>query len=136
MPRKLHFDDKQFFSDCEEKAIDGVLDYDGFPAVEYKYFSRLSRLGYLNRHKGWSKELCEQKQQELLQDYSRERGQRDFFLDIARQIQQNIRRGEELMWQINKAGTDSEKLMLALKCIGAMTDDEGFAKRNGGKKID
>ena len=52
------------FARYEDMAIDGRLIYDEYPAEEYKYFSQLSRLGYKNRHEGWSKEICEDKQAE------------------------------------------------------------------------
>lgn len=50
--KKINFDDMQVFDQLENQAIDGVLDYDSFPPEEYKYFSRLAKLGYMNRHKG------------------------------------------------------------------------------------
>lgn len=128
--RRLPFSDAEFFAECEEKAIDGTLSYNGFPAVEYKYFSKLSKLGYMNRHKGWSAEICEAKKKDLLTDYTRERDDRDFFGKISRQMQENIRRGQELTWQINAEPDPLRKLDLALECIGCMTGDEGFARRN------
>lgn len=41
----MNFNDSKTFATLEDKAIDGVLDYENFPPVEYKYFSRLSKLG-------------------------------------------------------------------------------------------
>ena len=58
------FDTSGVFAQYEEQAIDGQLDYSEYPPEEYRYFSKLSRLGYNNRHMGWSKEICEQKQEE------------------------------------------------------------------------
>lgn len=49
---KYNFNDSQEFARLEDKAIDGQLDYNDFPPAEYKYFSKLARLGYNNRHKG------------------------------------------------------------------------------------
>lgn len=127
---RIPFDDPQFFAECEDMAIDGALDYDKYPPEEYKYFSRLAKLGYMNRHKGWSKEICEQKQRELRQDYDADRERREFFGNISRQMQENIRRGEQLTWQINAERDPLKKLALALECIGCMTGDEGFVRRN------
>ena len=59
---KIDFSDDSVFLELEDRAIDGVLDYEDFPPEEYKYFSKLAKLGYLNRHKGWSAEICEEKQ--------------------------------------------------------------------------
>lgn len=127
---RIPFDDPQFFAECEDKAIDGALDYDKYPPEEYKYFSRLAKLGYMNRHKGWSKEICEEKQRELRQDYDADRERREFFRNISRQMQENIRRGQELRWQINAEQEPFRKLSLALECIGCMTGDQEFARRN------
>lgn len=127
---RIPFDDPQFFAECEDKAIDGALDYDKYPPEEYKYFSRLAKLGYMNRHKGWSKEICEEKQRELRQDYDADRERREFFGNISRQMQENIRRGQELRWQINAEQEPFRKLSLALECIGCMTGDQEFARRN------
>ena len=55
---------KQDFAKLEDDAIDGRLNYDNFPPAEYKYFSKLAKLGYNNRHKGWTAETCELKQEE------------------------------------------------------------------------
>ena len=85
----------------------------------------------MNRHKGWSKEICEEKQRELKQDYVRECEQRDLFQNISRQMQENIRHGQELRWKINAEQDPLRKLTLALDCIGCMTGDEGFRRRNG-----
>jgi hypothetical protein len=126
----LPFDDAEFFTELEEQAIDGTLNYDSFPAVEYKYFSKLSKLGYMNRHKGWSKEICEQKQKELHADYIVEKNERDFFGKIAAQMQDNIRMSGILRSEITKTSDQTQKLDLALECIGRMTGDMWFVKTN------
>ena len=43
--KKYDFKNPQVFTQLEDKAIDGQLDYSDFPSPEYKYFSRLSRVG-------------------------------------------------------------------------------------------
>ena len=53
------FNDKETFAFLENEAIGGRLGYESFPPAEYKYFSQLAKLGWLNRHKGWAAELCE-----------------------------------------------------------------------------
>ena len=45
------------FARYEDMAIDGRLIYDEYPAEEYKYFSRLSRIGYKFRHDGLWKDI-------------------------------------------------------------------------------
>ena len=56
----MNFQNPEEFKRLEDLAIDGQLDYADFPPEEYKYFSQLTRLGYLNRHKGWGTELLRQ----------------------------------------------------------------------------
>lgn len=128
--KRIPFKDSQYFEACEDMAIDGTLNYDSYPPEEYKYFSKLAKLGYMNRHKGWSKEICEEKQKELRREYYSDCDKRDFFGQIAGNMQENIRRGQTLTWEINKEPDPMKKLDLALMCIGLMTGDEDFAKRN------
>ena len=124
------FKNADVFAECENKAIDGLLNYDCFPPCEYKYFSRLSKLGYMNRVKGWSAEICEAKQREYRQEYVRECSDRDFFGSIARKMQANIRAGEMKMIEVNKAQSRDEKLTAALEALGLIVGDECFAKAN------
>lgn len=66
---KPNFKDKTEFARLEDKAIDGQLDYTDYPPAEYKYFSKLAKLGYNNRHKGWDMITCLKLQQELQSEY-------------------------------------------------------------------
>lgn len=120
----MDFKNKQTFAELEDKAIDGLLDYDSFPPCEYKYFSRLTKLGYLNRTKGWSVEICEAKQREYRLEYQRDCDKRDFFGKIARQMQDNIKAGQMKRIELRKAQTVEDKLHIALEVIGLMTCDE------------
>lgn len=82
------------FARYEDMAIDGRLIYDEYPAEEYKYFSQLSRLGYKNRHEGWSKEICEDKQAEYKREYLHSKERNGRFFRQACIMQENIRRGQ------------------------------------------
>ena len=126
---KYDFNNAQTFADLEELAIDGQLDYSGFPPGEYKYFSLLTRLGYLNRHKGWTKETCELKQQEFRQDYQAHVRERDEWLNHARTVQQRIIRTTELSRRLNFAKTRREALPLALKLIEVLVEEPDLAER-------
>ena len=66
---KPNFKDKTEFARLEDKAIDGQLDYTDYPPAEYKYFSKLAKLGYNNRHKGRDMITCLKLQQELQSEY-------------------------------------------------------------------
>ena len=120
--------DKKTFAELEDKAIDGLLDYDNFPPCEYKYFSRLAKLGYLNRTKGWSVEICEAKQREYRLEYQRDCERRDFFAKIAKQLQDNIKAGQAKRIELRKAQTVESKLTAALEVIALMTCDDTIAR--------
>ena len=126
----MDFKDKEVFFELEEQAIDGDLNYDDFPPAEYKYFSKLSKLGYKNRHDGWNKEKCEEKQKEIKQQYMIEKEHAERFFNMSCRMQENIRKGEEMICQVNKAATQEDKLKYALLAIEFMTSQKGYAKRN------
>lgn len=126
---KYNFNDKETFAGLEEKAIDGQLDYSAFPPAEYRYFSQLARLGYLNRHRGWTADLCRLKQEEHRKAYDAAVAERDEWLNHARRIQRSLIRTTELSHRLNLARTRREALPLALKLIEALTEEPDLAKR-------
>ena len=126
---KYDFHNAQTFADLEELAIDGQLDYSGFPPGEYKYFSLLTRLGYLNRHKGWTKETCELKQQEFRQEYLAHVEERDEWLNHARTVQQRIIKTTELSRQLNFSRSKAEALSIALELIENLVEEPNLAER-------
>lgn len=126
---KIDFNNEQVFHQFEEDAIDGSLIYDDFPPCEYKYFSKLSKLGYNNRHKGWSVKICEEKKKELKHQYLSEKEKFDRFFSMACKMQNNIRKGEAMICKVNKANTKEEKLKCALMAIELMICQDGYAER-------
>lgn len=127
--KTIRFNDPAVFERLEDKAIDGVLDYSDFPPAEYKYFSKLSKIGYNNRVKGWAVEICEKKQKELRADYAREKeeAQRVFDLlkqDNARRIKYNAE-----ITMIYKADDIYGILDSALAALEAVMDEPGFKER-------
>lgn len=126
---KVNFNDAQTFADLEKLAFDGQLDYDGFPPCEYKYFSQLTRLGWLNRHKGWTKETCELKQEEYRRAYQAHVEERDEWLTHARTVQSRLIRTTELSRKLNFAKTKAEALPIALALIENLTEEPGLRER-------
>lgn len=127
--KTIRFNDPAVFERLEDKAIDGILDYSDFPPAEYKYFSKLSKVGYNNRVKGWAVEICEQKQKELRADYTREKeeAQRVFNLlkqDNARRIKYNAE-----IAMIYKADDIYGILDSALAALEAVMDEPGLKMR-------
>lgn len=126
---KIKFNDPTEFARLENDAIDGALIYDDFPPEEYKYFSKLSKLGYNNRHKGWSVEICQAKQEEYKQQYYKEKSYNNRFTELYRQVHQNILTSSEITREMYKTNDKEQMLSLALQAIENMTQEDGFVKR-------
>ena len=126
---KIKFSNEDVFFSLEEKAIDGALDYSGFPPEEYKYFSKLARLGHLNRHKGWSAEICEQKQEEFREQYREEKARSEKYLREIKRITQNRIRCTEAVISMNKADDIYGILDGALTALELIKDEPGFKDR-------
>ena len=127
---KMNFDDAEQFERLEDMAIDGQLDYSDFPPEEYQYFSRLARLGYLNRHKGWSIDICEKKQEEYREQYYKHCENRDARFEHMRELQKTLITGAELLRQLNTTRDENEALSLALQYIELIREEEsGLEKR-------
>lgn len=126
---KMKFSNDDVFARLEDEAIDGRLDYSDFPPEEYKYFSKLARLGYLNRHKGWSAEICEKKQKEFREQYSREKERADKYINGMKRFNDlRIRQGEAIS-AIYKANDLYGVLDSALSALEALLDEPGFKMR-------
>jgi len=127
--RYTQFSDPDVFFQLEEQAIDGQLDYDEFPPEEYRYFSKLSRLGYLNRHKGWTKETCEQKQQEYKQEYREAVTARSEHSAHMKRLNAQLIRANDLSLRLNKARDRGEALDLSLQLNEQLMNEPGLARR-------
>ncbi|MEE0061303.1 MAG: hypothetical protein UE295_10795 [Acutalibacteraceae bacterium] len=126
---KINFKDEAQFAKLEDMAIDGQLNYEDFPPREYKYFSKLAKLGYNNRHKGWSVEICLEKQQELKNEYIKQQTESEHYLQLIDKIHSNILASSELVRNIYKSNSKDEILSLALQVIEKLTDETGFVNR-------
>ena len=73
------------FEEMEDKAIDGKLDYNNFPAYEYQYFSRLAKLGYQNRKGILSGEECVKLQNKYRSEYQKNKTVNTFFAASVKQ---------------------------------------------------
>lgn len=126
---KYNFNDSQEFARLEDKAIDGQLDYSDFPPAEYKYFSKLARLGYNNRHKGWDIKICLEWQEKIKSDYIAECDDYNRYYLLSKHIQDNIKLSADLVRQMYKSDSREEIVTLALKAIECLTNENGFADR-------
>lgn len=126
---RINFSDRQQFERLEDMAIDGHLDYSDFPPEEYTYFSKLARLGYMNRHKGWPGELCEQLHAEYREEYEREREKKDAELYHYKKLLQNKLKVSELRRRLNFSTDIKQVFRFSLEIVETLTGETGFADR-------
>lgn len=124
-----HFDNSDVFFELEELAIDGQLDYDDYPPEEYRYFSKLSKLGYSNRHKGWTREICELKQEEYRKEYRQACETRDERVSHMKRLQHDLIVAAELSKKLNQARDPEDALDIALWMLENLLDEPGLAQR-------
>lgn len=117
------------FQALEDQAIDGLLDYDDYPPEEYRYFSKLARLGYNNRHKGWTKETCELRQQEYRKELVETYKIRDERLTHMKRLQGYLIRSAELSRKLYKARSGEEALDIALELTEQLLEQPGLKQR-------
>ena len=127
--KKYDFSNPQVFEQLEDKAIDGQLDYSEFPPPEYKYFSKLARVGYNNRHKGWDINICLEWQDKLRTEYKRDRDNADEFRLLSVQIMNNVKKSADLVRQMYKADSADETITAALMALEYLTNENGLTKR-------
>ena len=128
--RSINFRDEAIFKKLESECYTDTLDFDSFPAAEYKYFSRLRKIYSDYKFGGLDKDTAAKRKAGIYADY-RQDAERDGLIGrVYAEYQENIRKAGTLRSDIDKAKTAEDKLRYALECIEAMTGETGFAKRN------
>ena len=112
------------------QCYDGTLDYEDYPADEYKYFDKL-RITYLEyKFNNLPKDKAAERERLLLKEYQQAKQTEDRELKVYREYQSNIKRLDSLRIEINKASALKEKLRAALEIVGIVTGDGDFMRRN------
>lgn len=124
--KKYDFSNPQVFEQLEDDAIDGRLNYDDFPSAEYKYFSKLAKLGYNNRHKGWTVETCKMKQEEYRKQYCVEKDKQNEYRNLSKRILDNLINASELM---RKLYSTDDVAHTALLIVELLTNETGLTNR-------
>lgn len=124
--KKYDFSNPQVFEQLEDDAIDGRLNYDDFPSAEYKYFSKLAKLGYKNRHKGWTVETCKMKQEEYRKQYRVEKDKQNEYRKLSKRILDNLINASELM---RKLYSTDDVAHTALQIVELLTNETGLTNR-------
>lgn len=124
------FHDPAVWAELKRQCYDGSIDYEGFPADEYKYFDRL-RIIYLEfKFAGMPKDAAAEAERLLLAEYTASKEHDRRSLDIFRRYLRNKLRFRESMIKINRSSVPAEKYAAALAAISAATNDELFARIN------
>ena len=128
--RSINFRDEAIFKKLESECYTDTLNFDSFPAAEYKYFSRLRKIYSDYKFGGLDKDTAAKRKAVIYSDY-RQDAERDGLIGrVYAEYQDNIRKAGTLRSDIDKAKTVEDKLRYALECIEAMTGEAGFSKRN------
>lgn len=126
---KYDFSNPQVFEQLEDKAIDGQLDYSSFPPPEYKYFSRLAKVGYNNRHKGWDINICLEWQDKLRTEYKRDRNDADEYRMLSQRIMDNVKKSADFVRKMYQSQTNEQTIINALQALECLTNENGLTKR-------
>lgn len=124
------FNDTEKFTEMKRLAYDGQLDFNSFPAAEYRYFDRLQDVGWRVRNKGYPKDLARTDCEKAFQEYMDDKRVLSENAEAARRYNENRVRMGGLLCDINKARAPMEKLRLALEFVELAVDEKGLTKRN------
>lgn len=117
------------FKHLEDQAQEGKLDYYDFPPVEYKYFSRLSRLYASGRRNGYSDEKLKKAKQQLQADYIAEKEREESVMKFFSEQTQLRIKHSEAMYALETATTEHDKLEAALTALEAILGEKGLKER-------
>lgn len=125
-----NFKDPDVWKSLKRQCYDGTLDYEDYPADEYKYFDKL-RLTYLEfKFNSLPQKEAATRERLLLKEYQQAKQTASRSLEVYREYQDNIKRLDSLRIEINKADTLEGKLRAALEIVGIVTGDGDFMRRN------
>ena len=128
--RSINFRDEEIFKKLESECYTDTLDFDSFPAAEYKYFSRLRKIFSDYKFNGLDKDTAAKRKAGIYADYKQDAERDGLIGKVYAEYQDNIRKAGTLRSDIDKAKTVEDKLRYALECIEAMTGETGFSRRN------
>lgn len=125
-----NFKNPEEFTALERQAYDGQLDFNEFPAAEYRYFDRIQDIGYRSRHEDLTREQARSERDKVLKDYRNDIDALTGNLNAARQYTESRVRMGALANEIYKEHSPLGKLRLALEFVELTLHEEGFARRN------
>lgn len=125
-----NFKNPEEFAALERQAYDGQLDFNEFPAAEYRYFDRIQDIGYRSRHEGLTREQARSERDKALRDYQDDVYTLTRNLEAAAEYTDSRVRMGALVDEIYKEHSPLGKLRLALEFVELTLHEDGFARRN------
>ena len=130
---KYDFNNPEHFKALERQAYDGTIDISGFPPAAYRYFDSLRLLYAQFKYDGLSKDEASARKLKLLHQYDEATAVFTGMTAAYRYYQDNIRKCGTLRSDIEKSHDIREIALKSCECIGLMTGDDGFLKRQKDK---
>ena len=127
---KHNFKNPEEFAALERNAYDGQLDFNEFPAAEYRYFDRVQNAGYRVRCEGYPKEFARKDIAGAKQDYLNDLDTLRNNLRAQKQYTEARIRMGQLVNEIYKEHSPLGKLRLALEFVELTIGEDGLASRN------
>ena len=127
---KINFNDPEEFRRLERQAYDGQLDFNDFPAAEYRYFDRVQNAGYRVRCEGYPKDFARQDISMAKQDYLNDLDTLQNNLRAQKQYTEARIRMGQLVNEIYKEHSPLGKLRLALEFVEITVGEGGLSARN------
>lgn len=132
------FKNPEHFKVLERQAYDGTIDVSGFPPAAYRYFDSLRLLYAKFKYENLSKQEAAARKQILLSQYNAACADYEGWRSSFVCYQDNIRKAGTLLSDIEKSHDTKEIALKSCECIGLMTGDANFLKRQmkkiGGEK--
>ena len=119
------FKDPDIWKSLKRQCYDGTLDYEDYPADEYKYFDKLRELGYLYRAQQIDKAEFNKRDAANFKEY--EEFKQNYIRNVT-EVAANIRLSEQLRINIRQEKDRDKLLELALECVEVMTGEKGFKR--------
>lgn len=127
---KCSFNNPEEFAKLKRLAYDGQLDFNGFPAAEYRYFDRIQDIGYRVRNEGYPKDWARTDCERAFCDYQDDIRALSASADAAKKYNESRIRMGGLVAMINKERAPMGKLRLALEFVELTVGEDGLAQRN------
>lgn len=127
---KYDFKNPEEFARLKKLAYDGQLDFNDFPAAEYRFFDRIQDIGYRVRCEGFPMDFAIKDCRKAEDDYLRDVEEKQRCISVYGEYQREAIRKGQLLKEITSERSPILKLRLALEFVGIVVGDKDFANYN------